>query len=60
MAILPDVIQVINYSHSLVVAVLNDDVKTNVLAGKMAGRFTPPNLFNNNDGIVVATPALFI
>ncbi|CAI2195084.1 16738_t:CDS:2, partial [Funneliformis geosporum] len=42
------VMQVINYGHSLGVAVFNDGVKTNVLAGKMAGRFTPSNPFNNN------------
>ncbi|CAI2190032.1 7931_t:CDS:2, partial [Funneliformis geosporum] len=54
------VMQVINYGHSLGVAVFNDGVKTNVLAGKMAGRFTPSNPFNNNAEIAVATPALFI
>ncbi|CAI2193412.1 1680_t:CDS:2 [Funneliformis geosporum] len=41
------VMQVINYDDSLGVAVFNDGVKTNVLAGKMAGRFTSPNPFNN-------------
>ncbi|CAI2192645.1 3594_t:CDS:1, partial [Funneliformis geosporum] len=39
--------QAIDYGHSLGVAVFNDSVKTNVLAGKMAGRFTPPNPFND-------------
>ncbi|CAI2170010.1 6308_t:CDS:2 [Funneliformis geosporum] len=52
--------QVINFSISLGVAAFNDGVKTNVLAGKMAGRFTSPNLFNNSVRIAVATPALFI
>ncbi|CAI2191687.1 17265_t:CDS:2, partial [Funneliformis geosporum] len=42
------------------VAVFNDGVKTNVLAGKMAGRFTSPNPFNNSIGNAVTTPALFI
>ncbi|CAI2200382.1 19909_t:CDS:1, partial [Funneliformis geosporum] len=28
--------------------------------GKMAGRFTPPNPFNNSAGNPVNTPALFI
>ncbi|CAI2196938.1 16223_t:CDS:1, partial [Funneliformis geosporum] len=42
----------INYGHSLGVAAFNDDVKTNVLVGKMAGRFTPPNPFNNSAKIV--------
>ncbi|CAI2195054.1 17202_t:CDS:1, partial [Funneliformis geosporum] len=41
-------------------AAFNDDVKTNVLAGKMVGRFTPPNPFNNSAEIAVAIPALFI
>ncbi|CAI2201846.1 4641_t:CDS:1, partial [Funneliformis geosporum] len=53
-------VQVINYDHSLGVAVFNDGVKTNVLARKMVGRFTPPNPFNNSVRIAVATPALFI
>ncbi|CAI2191766.1 284_t:CDS:1, partial [Funneliformis geosporum] len=42
------VMQVINYGHSLGVIAFNDDVKTNVLAGKIAERFTPPNPFNNS------------
>ncbi|CAI2195581.1 11718_t:CDS:1, partial [Funneliformis geosporum] len=54
------VMQVINYGHSLGVVAFNDSVKTNVLAGKMAGRFTPPTPFNNSARIAVATPALFI
>ncbi|CAI2195394.1 1064_t:CDS:1, partial [Funneliformis geosporum] len=45
------VMQAINYGHSLGVVAFNDGVKTNVLAGKMAGRFTPPNPFNNSAGI---------
>ncbi|CAI2191077.1 5197_t:CDS:2, partial [Funneliformis geosporum] len=28
----------------------NDAIKTNVLIEKMAGRFTPPNSFNNGTG----------
>jgi hypothetical protein len=54
------VMQAINYGHSLGVAGFNDGIKTNILAGKMAGRFTPPNPFNNNAGNAVNTPALFI
>ncbi|CAI2193091.1 695_t:CDS:1, partial [Funneliformis geosporum] len=54
------VMQVINYSHLLGVAVFNDGVKTNVLAGKMAERFTPSNPFNNSAGIAIATLTLFI
>ncbi|CAI2192491.1 305_t:CDS:2 [Funneliformis geosporum] len=42
------------------VAVFNDSVKTNVLAGKMAGRFTPPNPFNDTTENAVNTSALFI
>ena len=38
----------------------NDGMKTNILAGKMAGRFTPPNPFNNSVENAVNTPALFI
>ncbi|CAI2199460.1 13669_t:CDS:1, partial [Funneliformis geosporum] len=54
------VIQMINYGYSLRVAAFNDGVKINVLARKMAGRFTPLNPFNNSTGITVATSALFI
>ncbi|CAI2199929.1 19255_t:CDS:1, partial [Funneliformis geosporum] len=54
------VMQAINYDHSLGVAVFNDGVKTNVLAEKIAGRFTPPNPFNNSARNAVAIPALFI
>jgi hypothetical protein len=54
------VIQAINYGHSLGVVGFDDAIKTNILAGKTAGRFTPPNPFNNNAGNAVNTPALFI
>ncbi|CAI2189093.1 3734_t:CDS:2, partial [Funneliformis geosporum] len=42
------------------VAVFNNAVKTNVLAGKMAGRFIPSNPFNNSIENAVNTLALFI
>ncbi|CAI2189747.1 3711_t:CDS:1, partial [Funneliformis geosporum] len=54
------VMQVINYGHLLEIVVFNNGVKTNILAEKMAGRFTPPNPFNNSARIAIATPALFI
>ncbi|CAI2190614.1 18573_t:CDS:2 [Funneliformis geosporum] len=54
------VMQTINYGHSLGVATFNNGVKTNILAGKMAGRFTSSNPFNNSVRIAVVTPALFI
>ncbi|CAI2193024.1 11944_t:CDS:2, partial [Funneliformis geosporum] len=38
----------------------NDSIKTNILAGKMAGRFIPPNPFNNNAENAINTSALFI
>ena len=54
------VMQAINYGNSLGVVGFDNAMKTNVLAGKMAGRFTPPNPFNNTAGNAVNTPALFI
>ncbi|CAI2196562.1 10568_t:CDS:2, partial [Funneliformis geosporum] len=50
MVTLPDVMQAINYGHSLGVVGFNDGIKTNILADKIAGRFTLPNPFNNNAG----------
>ncbi|CAI2199488.1 2092_t:CDS:1, partial [Funneliformis geosporum] len=54
------VMQVINYGNSLGVVGFDNAIKTNVLAGKMAGRFTPPNPFNNSAGNLINTLALFI
>ncbi|CAI2192250.1 16385_t:CDS:1, partial [Funneliformis geosporum] len=48
--------QAINYGYLLGVVTFNDGVKTNVLAGKMAGKFTPLNQFNNSAVIVVVIP----
>ncbi|CAI2191922.1 15019_t:CDS:1, partial [Funneliformis geosporum] len=48
--------QAINYGNSLEVAIFNDSMKTNVLAGKIARRFTPPNPFNNIVGNAINTP----
>ena len=53
------VMQAISYGTSLGVAAFNDVVKVTVLSGKMAGRFIPPNPFNNAAGNAVITPALF-
>ncbi|CAI2198529.1 6223_t:CDS:2, partial [Funneliformis geosporum] len=52
--------EAINYGNSLGVVGFDNAMKTNVLAGKIAGRFTPPNPFNNSAGNLVNTPALFI
>jgi hypothetical protein len=38
----------------------NDAVKTQILATKMGGKYTPPNPFNNRAGNPVNTPALFL
>ncbi|CAI2198868.1 13501_t:CDS:1, partial [Funneliformis geosporum] len=46
----------INYGNSLGVVGFDNTMKTNVLAGKMARRFTPPNPFNNSAGNPVNTP----
>ncbi|CAI2164739.1 7885_t:CDS:2 [Funneliformis geosporum] len=54
------VMQAINYGHSLGVVGFNNGIKTNILAGKMAGRFTLPNLFKNSAENTVNTPVLFI
>jgi len=51
--------QAIDYAHNLGVAGFNDPMKVTVLSGKMAGRFVPPNPFNNGVGNAVNTPALF-
>ncbi|CAI2198197.1 18737_t:CDS:2, partial [Funneliformis geosporum] len=55
-ATLPDVLNPMASLFAICVVAFNNGVKTNVLAGKMAGRFTPPNPFNNSARIVVATP----
>ncbi|CAI2198805.1 3175_t:CDS:2, partial [Funneliformis geosporum] len=65
MATLPDVLNSIasllaQIPQYVGVVGFDDAIKTNILAGKMAGRFTPPNPFNNNAGNAVNTPALFI
>ncbi|CAI2185502.1 1844_t:CDS:2 [Funneliformis geosporum] len=60
MATLPDIMQAINYGHSLEVGGFNNAIKTNILAGKMIGRFTSPNPFNNNARNAINTPTLFI
>ena len=41
-------------------AAFNDAVKTQILASKMGGKYIPPNPFNNQAGVVVNTPALFL
>ena len=43
-----------------VVAAFNDTVKTQILASKMKEKYIPPNPFNNQAGVVVNTPALFL
>src|SRR5438046_7065010 len=53
------VMQAISYGTNLAVAAFNDAMKVTVLSGKMAGRFIPPNPFNNAAGNTVNTPALF-
>ncbi|CAI2172396.1 8185_t:CDS:2 [Funneliformis geosporum] len=60
MAILPDIMQTINYDDSLGVEEFNNAMKTNILASKIAGRFTPPNPFNNSIGNAINSLALFI
>ncbi|CAI2189627.1 7168_t:CDS:2, partial [Funneliformis geosporum] len=50
----------INYGYSLGVVRFNDGIKTNILVDKMAGTFTPPNIFNDSVGNAIITPALFI
>ncbi|CAI2197802.1 11356_t:CDS:1, partial [Funneliformis geosporum] len=50
----------INYGNSLGVVGFDNAMKTNVLAGKIVGRFTPSNPFNNSAENPVNTPALFI
>src|SRR5271170_5631651 len=52
--------QVITYGNAIAAAGFNDSVRTNVLAGKMAGKFTLPNPFNNAAAVIVNTLALFI
>ncbi|CAI2197670.1 517_t:CDS:2, partial [Funneliformis geosporum] len=42
------VMQATNYGNSLGFVGFDNAIKTNILAGKMAGRFTPPNPFNNS------------
>ncbi|PKY43499.1 hypothetical protein RhiirA4_457494 [Rhizophagus irregularis] len=42
--------QILAYGDTLAVVGFNNAIKTNVLASKMAGRFVPPNPFNNNAG----------
>ncbi|CAB5393501.1 unnamed protein product [Rhizophagus irregularis] len=39
--------QILAYGDTLGVGAYNNAIKTNVLASKMAGRFVPPNPFNN-------------
>ena len=51
--------QLFAYGDTLGVGAFNPAVKTNVLASKMAGRFMPPNSFNNASGVAVVTPVLF-
>ena len=53
------VMQAISYGTNLAVAAFNDAMKVTVLSGKMAGRFIPPNPFNNAASNAVNTPALF-
>ncbi|CAG8727739.1 20153_t:CDS:2 [Cetraspora pellucida] len=43
-----------------VVAAFNDVIKTQILASKIGGKYIPPNLFNNQAGVAVNTPALFL
>ncbi|RGB31552.1 hypothetical protein C1646_670820 [Rhizophagus diaphanus] len=51
--------QILAYGNTLAVAGFNNAIKTNVLASKMAGRFVPPNPFNNAAAVLVNTSALF-
>ena len=51
--------QILAYGDTLGVGGFNNPIKTNVLASKMAGRFVPPNPFNNAGVVLVNTPALF-
>ena len=51
--------QILAYGDTLGVVGFNNAVKTNVLASKMAGRFIPPNPFNDGAGNAVNTSALF-
>ena len=51
--------QAISYGTNLAVAAFNDAMKVTVLSGKMAGRFIPPNPFNNAAGNAINTSALF-
>ena len=53
------VMQAISYGHNLAVGAFNDAMKVTVLSGKMAGRFIPPNPFNNAASNAVNTSALF-
>ncbi|CAI2178305.1 9565_t:CDS:2 [Funneliformis geosporum] len=54
------VIQAINYDHLLGVTVFTDAIKTNVLAKKMAKKFTSPNPFKDTVGNMVNTSVLFL
>ena len=53
------IIQIFTYGTALGVGAFNDAVKTQILASKMAGKYVPPNPFNNQAGDLVNTPALF-
>ena len=53
--------QLYNCSSTVgVVAAFNDAVKTQILALKMGRKYISPNPFNNQAGVVVNTPALFL
>src|SRR5271170_4309484 len=54
------VMQVFTYGTQLGVAGFNNAIKTNILAGKMGGKFIPLNPFNNGAAVAVVTSALFI
>src|SRR5271170_603906 len=52
--------QVITYGNAIAPAGFNDGIKITILAGKMAGKFIPPQPFNNGAAVAVVTSALFI
>jgi hypothetical protein len=52
--------QIFQHGTTLGVAGFNDAVKTRLLSSKLAGRFLPPNPFQDGGGNQIVTPALFI
>ena len=52
-------IQTFTYGNAIGVAAFDSAVQTQILLSKMAGKYVPPNLFNNQAGALINTPALF-